>query len=138
MQREYNLNLAQLIDLLSIITLKSIKLKHKEEFEDEAERIMTDIHNLMKHTKITDYGKLIRAIQVDMFANETIWQNETKARQGDKDQDHLLKFTHTMNGLRRRAANVICNETGESIDLNLDTLNEEICKKFGYDLEGIP
>ena len=133
-KRNYNLSLAQLVDLLNIITLKSIKLKHKNEYEKEAQLIMKDIDMLMKKIKIKDYGKFIRAVCINMWTNETIWQNETKARQGGDEQDKYLKFTHTINGLRRRAANSISNQTGENIDLNLDTVNEKICQEFGYDL----
>lgn len=136
--RKYLPTLSVLIDTLSIVTLKSIKLKHKKEYEQEAQEIMHDINEIMKDVKITDWGKFIRAVQVDMLANETIWQNETKARKGSDDQDHLLKFTHTINGLRRRAGNMIANLTGQRLDLNLDTLNEEVCKKYGYDLQQIP
>ena len=46
-------------------------------------------------------------------------------------------FTHSINGMRRRAGNVICKELREQVDLNVDTVNEEICKKFGYDFKGV-
>lgn len=131
--RAYNLNLAQLIDLLGILTLKSIRLNHKKEFEMEARLVMADIDKLMRLIPIDHYGKFIRAVQIGMLSNNVIWMNETIARQGGSEQDKYLKFTHTCNGMRRRAGNAICNLTGENIDLNLDTVNEPICKEFGYD-----
>ena len=135
--RKWVPSLAELIDRLGIITLKSIKLNHKKEYEEEAKLIMYDINQLMQKQKVRDWGKLVRAIQIGILANEFIWANETKARQGKGTQDHLLPLTHSINGLRMRAGNSIINQTGGKKDLNLDRLNEELCKKFGYDFGGL-
>jgi len=131
--------LPELIDRLSIVTLKSIKLEHKEYYEKEAEELMHDIHLILKEdiTKIQHYGKLVRAIQIGCLANEIIWSNETKARLGEGTQDHLLPLTHSINGLRMTAGNAISNQTGTKKDLNVDRLNKELCKKFGYDFSGL-
>ena len=135
-------NISFLVDLLSIVTLKSIKLgcnnpEKKEAYEIEAREIMEALKNKCKDLKIEDYGKFIRAIQVGMLANEFIWANETKARLGGKEQNHLLPLTHTINGLRMNAGNDIIKQTGGRKDLNLDRLNLEICREFGYDFGGL-
>lgn len=135
--RKYLPTVAELIDRLSIVTLKSIKLNHKESYEKEATLLKHDIDLLLKENKIRDFGKFIRAVQVNMLANELIWANEQKARLGGNNQNHLLKFTHTINGMRRRAGNVICIELGNQIDLNPDTVDEKLCKQFGYDFSKI-
>lgn len=129
-------DVAFLIDLLGIVTLKSIKLgcnnpEKKEAYEKEARQIMRSLNKL----KIN--GKLVRAIQLSMLANELIWQNETKVRQGGGEQNHLLPLTHSINGLRRRAGNEIVRLIGGKKDLNLDRLNVEICQQYGYDFEGL-
>ncbi len=98
---------------------------------------MHDIHLLLKDNKIKDWGKFIRAVQIGMFANETIWQNETKARLGKGTQDHLLPFTHSVNGVRMRAGNQIAYQTGERKDLNTDKLNNKLCLEHGYDFSAI-
>ena len=137
-KNEWEPSIAFLIDLLSIVNLKSIKLEHKDEYEQEAQEIMNSIHNKLKRTKINNYGKLVRSIQVNTLANEFIWSNETKARLGGESQNHLLPLTHSINGLRTRAGNLIIANTGGRKDLNLDRLNEELCKKFGFDFRRIP
>lgn len=137
MKRKYLPTLSYLIDILSIVTLKSIKLEHKAEYEKEAKDIMHDIELILKKTKIKDWGKFIRAVQVNMLANETIWANETKAREGGRKQDHLLPFTHSVNGMRMRAGNAIAYQAGERKDLNLDRVNDEISKERGYDWNGL-
>ena len=92
-----------LIDLLSIVNLKSVilgannKVK-KERYESEAAEIQQLLDKKMQKLKVKDYGKLIRAVQVNMLANRLIWENETKAREGGRSQDHLLPLTHAVNG----------------------------------------
>ena len=142
--RYYEYQLSTLIDLLSIINLKSIKLgcnnpEKKKAYEEEAKLIMRDIHTLLTKykNKIKDLGLLVRAIQIGQLSNETIWENETKARLGGRNQDHLLPFTHSVNGMRMRAGNVIAYQVGERKDLNLDRVNNEISNKRGYDWSGL-
>lgn len=136
--RQYLPTFAELIDRLSIVTLKSIKIhENKVEYEKEAHLIMNDILEVMKDIKIEEWGQFIRAILVIMFANETIWQNESKARLGGNEQDKLLKFTHSVNGVRNNAKNVISQLVGERKDLKLDCIAAEICKSQGYDFGGI-
>lgn len=135
-ENEWKPSLAFLIDLLSIVTLKSIILgcnnpEKKEAYEKEARDIMISLSN-MGHD-----GEFIRAVQINMLANRLIWENETKARQGGKEQNHLLPFTHSVNGLRMRAGNAMLNRSGGRKDLNIDRLNEELCKEFGYDFSGL-
>jgi len=133
-QRKYMPTIAQLIDRLSIVNLKSIKVpEHKEAYEKEAHEIMNDLDLLLGKDK----GQFVRAIQVNTLANETIWNNEADARAGGTEQDKLLKFTHTVNGVRNMAMNVISSLTGERKELKLDCLAAEICKDRGYDFGGI-
>ena len=133
-KRKYLPTIAQLIDRLNIVTLKSIKIpKNKKEYETEAHEIMDDLDLLLGKNQ----GQIIRAIQINAVANEIIWQNESKARQGGTEQDPLLKFTHSVNGIRTNAMNVISHLYGERKDLKLDCLAAEICQKQGYDFGGI-
>jgi len=138
MTRKYLPTFAELIDRLSIVTLKSIKIpENKKEYEQEAKEIMDDLDLISKDKKIRLTGQLIRAIQMIMLSNDTIWNNESKARQGKNNQDSLLKFTHSVNSVRNQAKNVISNEIGERKDLKLDVLSAENCKELGYDFGGI-
>lgn len=134
MERKYHLTIAQLIDRLSIVTLKSIKIpENKNEYEEEALLMIEDLDMLLGENQ----GQLVRAIQINMLSNETIWQNESRARLGDSNQDHLLKFTHSVNGVRTAAMNKISNLLGERKDLKVDCIAAESCKQNGYNFEGI-
>ena len=133
-KRKYLPTIADLIDRLSIVTLKSIKISdNKEEYEKEAHLIMHDLDITLGKNQ----GQFIRAIQMIMFTNETIWANESKARLGGVEQDKLLKFTHSVNGVRNNAKNVISNILGERKDLKLDCLAANLCKEKGYNFEDI-
>ena len=128
-------SLAFLTDLLSIVTLKSIilgcnNLEKKEAYEKEAREIMNSIDKLMT----PGFGRIIRAIQINMLTNRLIWENETKARLGGEEQNHLLPLTHSLNGMRQRAGNEIIKQIGGRKDLNLDRVNEELIRKFGFDV----
>lgn len=142
MKRKYLPELSELIDRLGIVTLKSIKLgcgnpEKKEAYEEEATMIMHDIHELMKDQKISDWGSFVRAVQVGMLANETIWANESSARAEGYNDGHKLLFTHSVNGMRMRAGNEIVKQTGGRYDLNLDRVNDKISEERGYDWNGL-
>ncbi|MCK9542893.1 MAG: hypothetical protein M0R03_12775 [Novosphingobium sp.] len=138
-QRKYLPTLAFLIDRLSIVTLKSIKIpEHKEEYEKEANNIMEDLKTLCEKQKINDFGLLIRAVQANAIINEMIWSNESGARSGKKQDLKKLKLTHSMNRIRNHSMNVISVIFGERQDLKLDYMDSEVTKEFGYDFEKIP
>lgn len=138
MKRKYMPTFAELIDRLSIVTLKSIKIpENKKEYEQEAQDIMHDLDQIITEKKVNITGQMIRGILVVGKTNEMIWANETLARAGGTEQDHLLKLTHSINGVRNLAKNVISNEIGERIDLKLDCLAADLCKQKGYNFDGI-
>jgi hypothetical protein len=137
---KYLPTLAELIDKLSIVILKSIFIpEYKEAYEKEQEFIMHDIDLILQihdckegdmNTIIVN-ARMIRAILILMLTNREIWLNESKARAGGSEQDKLLKFTHSVNGIRSTAKNIISQEMGERIDLKVDCLAAELVKEFG-------
>lgn len=122
--------LAELIDRLSIVQLKQIFIpEHADEYGEEAKLIEHDIDLLLDGKKID--ARVIRAILIVMLSNRVIWENESKARAGGADQDRLLKFTHSINGVRNRAKNVIAEMEGGRKDFKLDCLAAELDPAFG-------
>ena len=134
MERNYVYSTAQLIDRLSIVTLKSIKIpENKSEYEKEASQIMADLDLILGENK----GKLIRAVQLNAIVNEMIWANESKARSGGNEQDKMLKFTHSINGVRTAAMNAISSILGERKDLKVDCIASDTCKQNGHDFSEV-
>ena len=140
MKRQYLPELPELIDKLSIVTLKSIKLgccnpEKKKAFELEANMIMNDINLILKDKikNINHLGKFLRAVQINMLSNETIWSNESDARKEGYNDGHKLLFTHSVNGIRMRAGNAMVAQLGGRKDLNIDRVNDKISEERGYD-----
>jgi hypothetical protein len=147
--RKYLPTFSELCDRLSIVILKTIFIpENKDAYEKEQELIMHDIDVLLfeKHrtfgieenntTSFSQHpvfinAKMIRAIIILAITNRVIWENESKARLGGSEQDKLLKLTHSINGVRNTAKNVISQEMGERIDLKIDALAAELTKEFG-------
>ena len=130
--RKYLPTFAELIDRLSICQLKEIYLSEaKDEYRAEISDIKHDIDLIIKEKNIQLTGELINAIQVVQLANRVIWENESKARLGGSEQDKLLKFTHSINGVRNNAKNIISKEIGERVDLKIDCLAADLSKEFG-------
>lgn len=134
--RKYLPTLAELVDRLSIVQLKDIFIsEHSAEYRAEREMIEHDIDLILaeKHAA-TGYrltAMAIHAIQMIMLTNHYIWANESKARQGGPDQDKLLKLTHSVNGQRNAAKNVLARDVGDRLDFKIDCFASELVKEFG-------
>lgn len=120
-RRQYLPTLADLVDRLSIVQLKMIFIpENREAYSAEIGLILHDIDLILRDRPVS--AEFIRASQVIMLANRYIWENESKAREGGSEQDHLLKLTHSINGVRNTAKNVISRWAGERVDLKVDCL----------------
>lgn len=129
-ERKWLPTLAELIDRLSIVQLKQIFIpEHAAEYGGEAADIEHDIDLLLAGKDID--ARVIRAILIVMLSNRVIWENESKARTGSSEQDHLLKFTHSINGVRNRAKNIIAEMEGGRKDWKLDCLAAELPPEYG-------
>lgn len=130
--RKYLPTFADLIDRLSICQLKQIFLsEHKETYTKEISDIIHDLNLIIKEKEITINGKMIRQILMIMLTNRYIWENESKARKGKTQDLLLLKHTHSINGVRNNAKNIISQEIGEKIDLKIDCMAADLPKEFG-------
>jgi len=132
-QRRYLPTLAELIDRMSIVQLKAIFiLDNRAEYEREIEDIIHDIDLILSEKQQQLGAEDIRAIQVIMLANRYIWENEGRARAAaGNDQDKLLKLTHSVNGVRNTAKNVLSRSMGDRVDLKVDCFAAELVEEFG-------
>lgn len=130
-QRKYLPTLADLVDRMTIVQLKSIFIpEHVEEYRGEMVLIMHDVDQLLKEHAPLD-AEAVHAIMVLMLSNRFIWENESKARAGGSDQDKLLKLTHSVNGVRATAKNVLSSKTGGRKDYKIDALAADLPPEFG-------
>ena len=126
--RKYLPTFAELIDRMTICQLKSIFIpENKEAYDAEIKDIKHDLDAIIKEKEVNITAELIRAISIVMLSNRYIWENESKVRNGaDDKQAQLLKLTHSINGVRNTAKNVISKELGERVDLKADCLAAEL------------
>ena len=134
--RKYLPTLADLIDRLTIVQLKEVFLhEHRDEYVAERRLIEHDIDIVLHEKYVKDGFQLrsgaIHAIVMIMLSNRAIWESESKARAGGSDQDRLLKFTHSINGVRNTAKNVLSELAGERRDWKTDCYASELVKDFG-------
>ena len=129
--RKYLPTFAELVDRLSIVTLKSIFIPaNKAAYDQEAKDILHDINAIIKEKNIVLNAEAIRAIQVIQLANRYIWENESKVRAEGNQDLALLKLTHSINGVRNTAKNVLSKQLGERVDLKIDCLAAELKSDF--------
>ena len=128
--RAYVPTLAELVDRLSICQLKAIFIpEHGEAYQEEIRLIQHDIGRLLEGVSLS--GEAVRAICMIQLTNRYIWENESRARQGGDDQDRLLKLTHSINGVRNTAKNVLARATGERLDHKIDCFASDLVAEFG-------
>lgn len=131
-ERKYLPSLADLIDRLTIVQLKMIFIpEHRESYIAERDLIEHDIDMILSGMDKKIGATELRAIIVLMLANRYIWENESQARAGGSAQDKLLKLTHSINGVRNTAKNVIAEMYGERKDFKIDCLAADLDPQFG-------
>ena len=124
--RKYLPTLGELIDRLSIVQLKEVKIpEHKEEYAEEIREITHDISQILEEQfGIQQAGEMIRSVIVLSQMNAHIWYNEDNARSGD-DQGNQLMLTHGLNGIRNTAKNKIQQVVGGRKDYKVDCIASE-------------
>lgn len=118
--RKYLPTLAELIDRLSIIQIKEIKIpEHAAEYAQEIRDIVHDIQLLLDQNQTCLTADIVRAIIVLSQMNLHIWVNEGDVRRGAADASRLL-MTHGINGIRNTAKNIIQSHIGGRKDYKID------------------
>ena len=131
MNRKYLPTFAELIDRMSICQLKAIFIpENKEAYDQEIADIQHDLDQMIEEKNIKLSSEMLKATSIVMLTNRYIWENESKCRNGDSQDLELLKLTHSINGVRNLAKNVISRELGERVDLKIDCLAAELTSDF--------
>lgn len=130
-QRRYLPTLADLVDRLTIVQQKMIFIpEHRDEYLAERHDILHDIDLLLAEVpRLT--ARAVMAITMIQLTNRYIWENESAARAGGDEQDRLLKVTHSINGVRNAAKNVLAEEAGGRRDHKIDCFASQLQEEFG-------
>lgn len=129
--RKYLPTLSDLVDRLTIVQQKMIFIPDRRaEYLAEREDILHDIGLLLAaNPPLT--ARAVMAIAMIQLTNRFIWENESRARAGGSEQDKLLKLTHSINGVRNSAKNILAEEAGGRRDYKIDTLAADLPAEFG-------
>lgn len=131
-ERRYLPTLSDLVDRLTIVQQKMIFLpERRAEYIEERHLILHDIDVILCSLPYGLNARAIMAITMIALTNRYIWENEAKARLGGPEQDKLLKLTHSVNGVRNTAKNVLAEEAGGRKDYRIDALAADLPPEFG-------
>ncbi len=125
--RKYHLELGELLDRLTILQLKEVKIPEtKEQVSKEIEDITHDINIILNTEGRTKQitANFLRDLIILAQFNTHIWYNESEARKGNKDGNMLL-LTHSINGIRCEARNRLQRLLDGRIEKKIDCLAAE-------------
>ena len=86
----YNLNISELIDLLSNLQIKETKLK-KDYYTKEISKVSKDIDILLKKNKTKISAKIIRKIIFVSLSNLIVWEAKDQMISDKKNYYKILK-----------------------------------------------
>ena len=131
MKRKYLPTFAELVDRMSICILKSIFIpKNKNAYNKEIEDIKHDLDEISEERSLKLNSRIVKSLMVIMLSNRYIWENESKCRNGEEQDLPALKLTHSINGVRNVAKNLLSQELDERVDLKIDCLAAELKTDF--------
>lgn len=130
-ERRYLPTLSDLVDRLTIVQQKMIFLpERRPEYVEERALILHDIDVLLAQNGPLN-ARAVMAITMIQLTNRCIWESESKARAGGSEQDALLKMTHSINGVRNTAKNILSEEAGGRKDYKIDALAADLPPEYG-------
>ena len=133
-ERKYFPTFGELVDRLSIVMLKRIFIpQYWRTYTGEINQIKHDIDLILnqKSKRIRLGAKDVTAILALALVNREIWLNESIARAGGSGQNDRLRYTHSINGQRAKAKNILSGMMGERVDMKVDALAADLPKEFG-------
>lgn len=129
--RKYLPTLSDLVDRLTIVQMKMIWISERaKEYAEERDLILHDIDLILQEGSRINANAVL-AIVLVALTNRVIWESESVARRGGTEQDKLLKFTHSINGIRNTAKNLLAQQMGGRHDYKIDCFAAELGEAYG-------
>lgn len=108
----YNLNISELIDLLSNLQIKETKLK-KDYYTKEISKVSKDIDILLKKNKTKISAKIIRKIIFVSLSNLIVWEAKDQMISDKKNYYKILKKALQINSIRNTVTNSMMKDFNE-------------------------
>lgn len=123
--RKYLPEIGELLDRLTILQLKEVKIPElREQYAKEIEDVVHDINLILTNSQKQITANFLRDLIVLAQFNAHIFYNESNARNGNKDGNALL-LTHSINGIRCEARNRLQRVFDGRIEKKVDCLAAE-------------
>lgn len=107
-ERQYLPTMAELIDRMSIDTIKMILQQDKEPIQLEIHKLLHDIDLLLEERSLVVSSRLLCAVVILGQINLHIWEAKKQLEGATPEQyDISLKYAHQLNGLRNRVKNFL-------------------------------
>ena len=129
----YNLNISELIDLISNFQIKETKLNNQH-FSKELNKASKDLEKLLKKKKIRVTSNIIRKIIFVSMTNLLVWESKDEMLLNKKKYYPILKKALQMNSIRNATTNSLMDDFKESdltrIRVVKFTKTDPLWKKF--------
>jgi hypothetical protein len=120
-ERRWLPTLSEILDRLSITSLKELKIpENREKYTEEINDLLHDIQLILDENPGKIDASFLRDLIVLAQFNEFIWQNEANARLGKPGS--RLEDSHAYNSIRCAAKNKLQSKFGGRLDYKLDVL----------------
>lgn len=132
MERKHQLQLGELLDRLTILQMKEVKIPEtRSHVTQEINDILHDVNLILTNSPKTQQitAEYLRDLIILAQFNAHIWYNEASARQGNKDGNMLL-LTHSINGIRVEARNRLQRIVDGRIEKKIDCLAAEFKEQW--------
>ena len=111
---EYEPNISELIDILSILQIKEVKVfKNKQNIKKQIKNARSDLKILLKNNQTKLDSKMIRKIFLVGIINLLVWQLKDNMLIEEKNYNKYLKKALELNTIRNSAYNIMMKNFNE-------------------------
>ena len=111
---EYEHNISELIDILSILQIKEVKVfKNKQNIKKQIKNARSDLKILLKNNQTKLDSKMIRKIFLVGIINLLVWQLKDNMLIEEKNYNKYLKKALELNTIRNAAYNIMMKNFNE-------------------------
>mgnify|MGYP001168216739 CR=1 FL=1 len=111
---EYEPNISELIDILSILQIKEVKVfKNKQNIKKQIKNARSDLKILLKNNQTKLDSKMIRKIFLVGIINLLVWQLKDNMLIESKNYNKYLKKALELNTIRNAAYNIMMKNFNE-------------------------
>jgi len=141
-ERQYLPSMAELLDRMTVNTIKMAKLPNQKLVKSEIHMLLSDLELLIEERNVTLTSNLLCSVIILAQINLHIWNAKKQLEEAVPEQyADVLKYSHQLNGFRNRIKNYLLEmlqdtERGAQwSNDSVDGLEDWIGGLLGYEAE---